>query len=303
VRGVLVKLPMRESLSKNLITRIAVAAVGIPAVLWISYEGGWWLFGMLGLFMIIGSVELLMGEKVSPLSPLFWYSLLTVFAIYYLFGFGLSFNWQNYIVMLSPVPFVFYLLITGMAISMGKKTSAELFERHTRLVWGVAYLGFLYSVVYAIGASSSNSMSIGWVAKGGGDSLLFLFGILWVGDTAAMGVGSWIGKHKLAPSVSPNKTVEGFVGGIAGAMLVGLLMMFWKFSQIEWYHVLIIAVGCSVFGQLGDLVESMWKRSLGLKDSSALIPGHGGVLDRFDSLLFAAPFMYAYFAYLTYLRS
>jgi phosphatidate cytidylyltransferase len=73
-------------------------------------------------------------------------------------------------------------------------------------------------------------------------------------------------------------------------------MMSWKFSGILWYHVLIIAVGSSICGQLGDLVESMWKRSLGIKDSSAIIPGHGGILDRFDSLLFAAPFMYVYLA-------
>ena len=287
---------MRESLSKNLITRIAVAAAGIPAVLWISYEGGWWLFGMLGLFMIIGSVELLMGEKVSPLSPLFWYTLLTVLATYALLGFGLpndlmtndlSFEFVG--LLFSAVPLGIYLLVAGMTISLGNKPPAELFGRYTRLVWGVAYLGFLYPVVFALGVKG---------AFYGGDSLLFLFGILWVGDTAAMGVGSWFGKHMLAPSVSPNKTVEGFLGGIVGAMLVGLLMIFWKFSQIEWYHVLLISAGCSVFGQLGDLVESMWKRSLGLKDSSAIIPGHGGVLDRFDSLLFAAPFMYVYLAYL-----
>jgi len=72
-------------------------------------------------------------------------------------------------------------------------------------------------------------------------------------------------------------------------------MIFWKFSSVPWHHVLIIALGCSFFGQLGDLAESMWKRSVGIKDSSAIIPGHGGVLDRFDSLLFAAPFMYIYF--------
>ena len=126
---------------------------------------------------------------------------------------------------------------------------------------------------------------------------MFLFGLLWVGDTAAMFVGGAIGKHKLAPTVSPNKTIEGFIGGIVGALVIGALMCFWKFSEVPAYHVMLIALGCSVFGQLGDLVESMWKRSIGIKDSSAIIPGHGGVLDRFDSLLFAAPFMSFYFTY------
>jgi phosphatidate cytidylyltransferase len=135
-------------------------------------------------------------------------------------------------------------------------------------------------------------------ASSGGDLLLFLFGVLWVGDTAAMGVGKWLGRHKLAPAVSPNKTVEGFIGGFVGALAVGLLMAFWKFGQLPLYHVLFMALGCSLFGQLGDLVESMWKRSLGIKDSSDIIPGHGGVLDRFDSLLFAAPFMYGYLVWL-----
>ena len=82
-----------------------------------------------------------------------------------------------------------------------------------------------------------------------------------------------------------------------GAALVGLLMIFWKFSHVAWYDVMVLAVGCSISGQIGDLVESMWKRSINIKDSSAIIPGHGGVLDRFDSLLFAAPFMYLYVTY------
>ena len=106
--------------------------------------------------------------------------------------------------------------------------------------------------------------------------------------------GKAFGKHKLAPTVSPNKTVEGFIGGIVGALAIAVLMYFWKLQSVGLVHVVVIGVLCSVFGQLGDLVESMWKRSLGIKDSSALIPGHGGVLDRFDSLLFAAPVLFIY---------
>jgi phosphatidate cytidylyltransferase len=147
----------------------------------------------------------------------------------------------------------------------------------------------LYGLTFYLGAFKSQSLPVS-----GGDRLLFLFGLLWVGDTTAMWVGSALGRHKLAPTVSPNKTVEGFVGGILGALAIGVVMIFWRLDAIPWYHVLIIAFGCSIFGQLGDLVESMWKRSLGIKDSSAIIPGHGGVLDRFDSLLFAAPFMLFY---------
>jgi phosphatidate cytidylyltransferase len=151
----------------------------------------------------------------------------------------------------------------------------------------VVYVGLLYPIVYLVGS--------GIGPHSGGDLLLFLFGIIWVGDTAAMEIGRRIGKHKLSPSISPNKSVEGFVSGLIGAALIAVLLHFWKLESIPLYHLIIIALGCSLFGQLGDLVESMWKRSLNIKDSSTVIPGHGGVLDRFDSLLFAAPFLYAYF--------
>ena len=109
--------------------------------------------------------------------------------------------------------------------------------------------------------------------------------------------GSRFGKHKLAPTVSPNKTVEGFIGGFVGAYLVAFIFkVFWLTDVPDWHFVAIGAL-IGLFGQLGDLVESLWKRSLGIKDSSAIIPGHGGVLDRFDSLLFAAPVLYLYLKY------
>jgi phosphatidate cytidylyltransferase len=178
-----------------------------------------------------------------------------------------------------------------MILATGRDSARELFWKHSRIVWGVSYIALLYPFVYLLG--EIDPAPAGYTFTGG-DVLLFLFGILWLGDTTAMGFGKWLGKRPLAPSVSPRKTVEGFIAGLIGAAVVGLIMMLWRFESMEWRHVMMIAIGCSIFGQLGDLVESMWKRSLAIKDSSAIIPGHGGVLDRFDSLLFAAPFLYWY---------
>ncbi len=281
-------------MSTNLITRVTVAAIAIPIILWISYEGGGWLFGMLLVFLALASWEFLTNEGYAIGSITFWLPLGFVLFLYTMLT-GMFHTFCNSLtgseghspagVVLFFI-LVFYLL-SAMLFAIGRESPSKLFERHSRLIWGILYLGLTYPVVYLVGS--------GIKGFSGGDSLLFLFGLLWVGDTCAMGFGSWLGKHKLAPSVSPNKTVEGLIGGIGGALVIGVVMYFWKFTALGFGHTIALAAGCSIFGQLGDLVESMWKRSLGIKDSSALIPGHGGVLDRFDSLLFAAPFMYAYF--------
>ncbi len=283
-------------MSKNLIARLCVAAVAIPAILWISYQGGWWLFGMVALFALVAICEFLYAEGYRPKSIYFWLTFLAVMALFVNLGTG-TFNDSEKLdvvlilwFVLTPFIFIAFFVITSMLLALGKESPSELFQRASRLLWGVAYVGMLYPFVLVVSRMGDGLVEV----SSGGDLLLFLFGLLWVGDTAAMWIGSAFGKHKLAPTVSPNKTVEGFVGGILGALAIGVLMIFWKFSMVPWYHVLILAIGCSVFGQLGDLVESMWKRSLGIKDSSALIPGHGGILDRFDSLLFAAPFMFFY---------
>ena len=269
-------------MNKNMMARIAVALVAIPSILWICYQGGWWLWGLVTGLAMIAINEFLYNEKIYPKHILFW--LANIFIFWNLdvrtmvFDFDLSY--------LGPGGIVF-LLLTGMILSIGKRSPAELFSSYTHIFWGVIYIGMLYPFVIKVG-------SISYFNIQSGDWLLFLFAILWVGDSAALFIGKAIGKHRLAPSVSPNKTIEGFVGGLLGAIVVGVIMSFWKFNSIAWYHVLSIAFGCSIFGQLGDLVESMWKRSINIKDSSNIIPGHGGILDRFDSLLFAAPFMYFY---------
>ncbi len=278
-------------MSKNLIVRIAVAAVAIPAILWICYQGGDWLFGMVMLFAALAITEFLAAEGHSFSSFYYWLGLAAVVLLVLSRFEGVStWFWLQYLFSGTNGILLFFL-VSAMIFAVGKRAPSELFQTHGRLLWGVLYVGILYPYVFLLG---SPMMTSGSLAIPGGDWLLFLFGVLWVGDTAAMGFGKWLGRHKLAPTVSPNKTVEGFIGGIVGALAVGVLMLFWKFQQMEWYHVFGLAVGCSIFGQLGDLVESMWKRSVGIKDSSSIIPGHGGVLDRFDSLLFAVPFMYFY---------
>ncbi|RME25416.1 MAG: hypothetical protein D6800_07650 [Candidatus Zixiibacteriota bacterium] len=263
-------------------------------MLWISYQGGWWLFGMVALFALIGTGEFLYHENIRPAGTLFWTVVVMTAWVWWQYGEMVTAGDNDDLalfqyLMVIPVTVVVFFLVTGIFCAIGNEPPAELFRRQTRLLWGFLYLNLLYPLVYLLGNSRLDGAAVS-----GGDLLLFLFAVLWIGDTAAMGVGKWLGRHQLAPAVSPNKTVEGFIGGLAGGVLIGGVMYFWKFSAVPWYHVLMLAFGCSFTGQLGDLVESMWKRSLGIKDSSAIIPGHGGVLDRFDSLLFAAPFMFAY---------
>lgn len=123
-------------------------------------------------------------------------------------------------------------------------------------------------------------------------ALLFLLLCVWVCDSAAYYVGSAIGRKKLAPAISPNKTVEGAIGGTLGA--AGAAILLTMFNLVPWSTGFSLAAGLAiaVLGQMGDLAESMLKRDAGVKDSGSLIPGHGGMLDRVDALLFTVPVFY-----------
>lgn len=127
--------------------------------------------------------------------------------------------------------------------------------------------------------------------------MISILSLIWVNDSFAFLIGKNFGKHKLFPSVSPKKTIEGFVGGLVFSLLAALLISKFNldFSMLHW---LIIGILVSVLGTTGDLVESKFKRQAGLKDSGNIMPGHGGILDRLDSLLFAAPFVYLFINYI-----
>jgi phosphatidate cytidylyltransferase len=126
--------------------------------------------------------------------------------------------------------------------------------------------------------------------------LFFALALTWAGDSTAYYVGRQFGKHKLAPIVSPKKSWEGAIASAAGSVIFGLLYLGKFMPQVAWWNVVIMAVLANVAGQFGDLAESAMKRGAGVKDSGQLLPGHGGMLDRVDSALFAVPVVYVLYS-------
>jgi phosphatidate cytidylyltransferase len=200
---------------------------------------------------------------------------------------------------------------------------------------GVAYAGALYgwpdmALVAAMGAVIAICAVALWtndVARAGSRLGQALFGVLYVGtlivalpllrrdvphgslwalaslavtfanDTGAYFVGRAFGKHKLAPAISPGKTVEGAVGGLGAGLVIMYVAKQTFFSELTILDVLVVGVVAAVLGPVGDLVESLLKRSVGAKDSGRLIPGHGGMLDRIDALLFVGAYIYVHARY------
>jgi len=274
-------------ISKNLAQRIAVAVIFIPAILFMVFRGGDTFLYFILLLAAIGLWEYMHNGKIGFGSPFFYIAFAGTMTAVYAIASG------------EPVYGLYALtgafLIVGIFLGIGKDPIDVLYRRMTYIVWGSFYIGLLYPYVYLIrGQAEWNIPAPGrwW--------LFYLLASLWVCDTAAMFFGSHFGRHKLAPTVSPNKTVEGFIGGFIGAFVIASIFKIFWLKDIAVYHFVAISIGIALFGQLGDLVESLWKRSIPIKDSSAIIPGHGGVLDRFDSLLFAAPVVYLYLKYIVH---
>jgi len=271
-------------ISKNLAQRLIVAAIAIPAILFMVFKGGDLFFYFLLLLVLIGSFEYFTGTGTRLFSPFAFLPLIITAGAAALFMRGYL-NWAIWLIIAC---FVFI----GILLAVRGDPVEALFKKLSYIVWGCLYLALLYPFVFMVRGEAV------WMADAPGCWWVFLLlASLWVGDTAAMFFGSQCGKHKLAPTVSPNKTWEGFWGGFIGTLLVAVIFKLAWLTDTAFYHLAAIAIITAFFGQLGDLVESLWKRSIGIKDSSAIIPGHGGVLDRFDSLLFAAPAVYFYLKY------
>ncbi len=191
---------------------------------------------------------------------------------------------ENFITLASLLfsPFVFTIFIYELY-----SNSKEPFANIAFMVLGLFYIGVPFALV-------------DYIAFSGGDFngrvVLGLLVLTWVNDTGAYLTGSVIGKTPLFPRISPNKTWEGTTGGFVTTIVFGYLLslIFHEIPLAQWVG---LAVIVAIFGGLGDLVESMLKRSVGVKDSGNLLPGHGGLLDRFDAFIFVMPFASAYLLY------
>jgi phosphatidate cytidylyltransferase len=176
---------------------------------------------------------------------------------------------------------VLLLLFLSLLFMITSQDLSTAISKMGLTLFGILYIAFLLSHISLIRNMASGNR---WA--------LFLIATVWAGDIAAFAIGSLIGKHKLYPKISPKKTVEGLMGALMGSVLMGLLFKAFFLPQLTPGICVILGLGMGFLGQLGDFSESMLKRSAQVKDSGSMIPGHGGILDRLDSFLFAAPFLY-----------
>lgn len=277
----------------DLSRRLVVAGLGIPLGVAACYLGAWFVGAALALFSIMGALEAARFAAVGGARPFQVVSaigspLLVLGAAY----FGDVAAWS-----------VFAVGVTG-AIGLGC-LSAAVFLRGpsekplssvTATVFATLYVGGTLS--FGVHLRTLPGVSDGSASWEGALLLIFAMTVPWVGDSAAYFSGRALGRHKLIPSVSPAKTVEGGIGGLVGSTLAAVLfaatlLAVNESTSLGPMSAAAIGLTLGFVGQIGDLAESLLKREAGIKDSGTLFPGHGGMLDRFDSIFFALPVAYA----------
>lgn len=186
-----------------------------------------------------------------------------------------------------------YILPSVYLISILSMGTAVINRKYSIASSAITIMGYIYTI------SFFSLLIFIRDFKDGGALIWLVFIISWFSDTAAYYSGRFFGKRKLCPEVSPKKTIEGSIGGIIGSILGVLIWGYFSKRLSMWLPLIAMGVLGSVVAQMGDLVASLIKRYVGIKDFGNLMPGHGGILDRFDSILFTAPIVYYYIVIFT----
>lgn len=187
----------------------------------------------------------------------------------------------------ATVPLLCAVVAPGLYYLFRFRDIPTVAGRYAGTVVGIVYAGFLLTFLAKLKLIDP---------RRGGDTVLIVLIVAWVADTGGYFAGRYLGKTKLYEAVSPKKTWAGAVGGLAGSVVGVAVLKLVSADYLGWIDVVLIAIPGGILGQLGDLTESLIKRSVGVKDSGALLPGHGGILDRIDAVLFIGPYVYAYLA-------
>lgn len=250
--------------------RITISVIFIPLLLAALWMGGWYLVVMFALVSLIGGFEYITmmrckGHKVT------WLWLPAGLALF----FGMLW-WRGFEMVMLWL--LFFGLIVDALIYWNQDESVP---KAFAAMFGVAYTAILPAMITRIGLDYSEH-----------PILLILIAMIWIADSSAYFVGMSLGKHRNVTPVSPRKSWEGFFAGALAPLITAIIIYYSGLNWMPGRLLMLCAVAAGIFGQLGDLTESMLKRYCGVKDSSRLIPGHGGILDRTDSILLAGSFLY-----------
>jgi len=238
-----------------------------------------WLTIVAGLWGLLAAVEFYRAVRQSRVAPMTGFGLLWVVLL-----------------IISPHctwPYAQPLLLTAAVVLpplwiVSRRRKEDAIDSWVWTLAGIIYIGWLMSHLVALRGLAD-----------GRDWVFFALLVTFASDSTAYFVGRAWGRHPMAPDISPKKTVEGAVGGVIGAIVAGLLLAWILNLPISYVAALVLAIVVSIFGQIGDLFESLFKRNTSIKDSGSGVPGHGGFLDRLDSVVFAVVVVYYYVIWLT----
>jgi phosphatidate cytidylyltransferase len=280
--------PLKPIARRGIVRRVFAGVVFIPIFVLLTRAGGYWFLGFVDLFIILGLFEFYRMMAVKGLHP------------YRGIGIASGLTLSTYVYFASGVyatAFLTFILIAIMGLELTRKDNRRAVYHVATTVFGIVYVAYLGSHLVLL-------RELPWLIDRSydmGARFVFLaFTMTWASDTGAYLVGKTLGRRPLLPRVSRGKTWEGAMGGVAFAGIAGGIsaLTFADFLHVGWG----VALGavCSMIGLLGDLFESMLKRDAEIKDTSRIIPGHGGVLDRFDSLLFTVPLIYYFLKFVIF---
>jgi phosphatidate cytidylyltransferase len=266
----------------NLVVRLITALIGAPLILALLYFGpAWGWFAFVATAAAVGAYELFAmthaGDRVSQVVGVLMAE--AVMAIVYFRGTDA----KTLLTLVIALPFVAMMLVL---VRLGDINTAAM--RVAAAAFGPLYVGG------GLGAIAMLRRDAGVNGADGPGFVVLALMMAWLSDTGGYFAGRAFGKHKLYEAVSPKKTIEGAIGGLAGAACGAALAHFWFLRSLPLVDGLVLAIVGAAAGQAGDLGESLFKRSFGIKDSGGIVPGHGGILDRADALLVTGSIAYGY---------